>query len=270
MQSPVKLVAKKFHMPLYQPGRINDRAFIEALKTINPDLFVVASFGQLLPKSILDIPRMYAINVHPSLLPKYRGAAPVAWTLLAGEKRTGVTIFRMTEKMDDGNVIAQREVAVEDTDTALDLNERLSKIGGELLVEAVSHIEEGSAQLVQQDSGQATYARKLKKEDGRIDWNRTSTEIHNHIRGMVPWPSAYTSLGTKNIKIWEAKPYECTIGDNAAAAPGTILAIGSNGISVKTKDGALLICTLQAPGGKKMSAVAYCRGHKTGVGQRFL
>lgn len=265
--SPVKLIAQKYGLPLYQPQRVGSSDFIKELKSLKPDVFVVAAFGQILPKEVLRIPKRYSINIHPSLLPKYRGAAPINWALIKGEKITGLTIFRMEEKMDAGDIIVKKEINIDDGDTALSLSEKLSKLGADMLIQTLKLMEKGEVQLIPQNENEASYAPKLKKERGLIDWNRSSKEIHNHVRGMIPWPSAYTHLDNKLIKIWKTKLVQGVLADNVDA--GTITKIDKEAIRVRTKDGVILICELQAGGGRKMSAEVYCRGHRIEIGQRF-
>ena len=200
-------------------------------------------------------------------MPKYRGAAPVNWALIKGEKVTGLTVFRMNEEMDGGDIIVKKEVSIDGEDTTLSLSDRLSKLAADLLIQTLKLIKEKKIQLIPQNEREATYAPKLKKADGLIDWNRTTKEVHNHLRGMVPWPSAYTHLDSRRIKIWKAKLVQGSA--ETSFDPGTITGLGKDGISVKTKDGIILIYELQAEGGRKVSADAYCRGHKIQIGQKF-
>jgi len=265
--SPVKLVAQKYGLQIHQPASTGAADFVKVLNGIKADLFVVAAFGQILPKVVLEIPGLYSINLHSSLLPKYRGAAPINRAVLNGETVTGVTIFRMTERMDEGDIIAQREVAVEDTDTALTLNDKLSKAGADLLINALGLIERGKATFTKQDHATATFAPKLTKKDGVISWAEKSIQIHNHVRAMVPWPAAYTAMHKKQIKILKTRVLQDVA--QYEYEPGTIVSLDREGITVSTGDGAILICELQAEGGRKLSADAYCRGHKLATGQKF-
>ena len=265
--SPVKLVAQKCNLQVHQPASTGSADFLKILSGLKPDLFVVAAFGQILPKAVLEIPGLYSINVHSSLLPKYRGAAPINRAILNGDNVTGVTIFRMTEGTDEGDVIAQKEVAIEDTDTALTLNDKLSKAGADLLISTLALISSSKATFTEQDSAAVTFAPKLTKKDGLISWAEKSVRIHNHVRAMVPWPAAYTSMHRKQIKVLKTRILRN--GPQHDHEPGTIVGLDREGITVKTGDGAILICELQAEGGKKLSADAYCRGHKLEINQKF-
>lgn len=265
--SPVKLVAQKYKLPVYQPATVANSDFAKTLEALAPDIFVVASFGQILPKEVLEIPKLYSINIHSSLLPKYRGAAPINWALFNGEKNTGLTIFKMTEGMDAGDIISNRKLAIEDDDTALTLNDKLSKLGADLLVETLGLIEKRKVIFTPQDTAGVTYAPKLKKKDGLINWIEQSEKIHNHVRAMMPWPTAYTRLNNKLIKVWKTRLLKGEAGH--VSDPGTIVRISKEGIAVRTKTGTILICELQAEGAKKMPADAYCRGHKMEIGQKF-
>jgi len=201
--SPIKLLAGQYRLPLYQPSRPAD--ITSDLKRLEANLFVVVSYGCILPKQILEIPELGCINLHPSLLPKYRGAAPINWALISGEKRTGLTIIRMDEKMDSGEIILQETVEINPDDDAVSLSEKLSLGGGKLLLEAVQLIEEGKAKFLPQDKAEATYAPKLKKEDGLIDWGKSASVVHNQVRGTIPWPGTYTHIKGKTLKIWKTQ-----------------------------------------------------------------
>jgi len=265
--SPAKLIAQKYDLSVYQPKNVASKDFINTLEALKADVFVVAAFGQILPKEVLSIPKLYSINIHPSLLPKYRGAAPVNWAILKGEKISGVTIFKMTEEMDAGDIIAAKKVDINDDDTALSLGDKLSKVSSELLMHTLKAIEKKKVHPIAQNSQEASYAPKLKKSDGCISWGKTSKEILNHIKGMIPWPAAYTHVDRRLIKVWKIK-----VLDNEAKAdvePGTVMRADNEGIVVRTKDGAVLIYELQPEGKKKMTAAAYCRGHKIEPGKRF-
>ncbi len=265
--SPVKLIANKYDLPLYQSPRVSNGDFVKTLEKFKADIFVVVSFGQLLSKDVLSIPKTYSINIHPSLLPKYRGASPINWAILNGETTTGLTIFKMNENMDAGDIIIKEAMGIDENDNALGLGEKLSKLGSELLIKALALIEKKEDELTPQDDAEASCAPKLKKTDGAINWNNNTKKIHNTVRGVVPWPTAYTKLEGKLIKIWKTKMIPTAYNDKAD--PGTILKLDNDGIIVATSDGALAICEMQEEAGKKMSAAAYCRGHKISSGKKF-
>jgi len=265
--SPVKLVSQKYDIPVHQPATCSNAEFLKTLKGLGADLFVVVSFGQILPEEALEIPKIYSINIHSSLLPKYRGAAPINWAVSNGETSTGVTIFKMTKDMDRGDVIAKEEIKIEHSDTALSLNDKLSKVGADLLLETLEAIKDKKVTLTPQDDTVATHAPKLSKKDGLIDWGKTTSQIHNHVRAMIPWPAATTSLNKKRMKLWKTGiPEGCS---ELMGEPGTIVKVGRDGIIVKTGDGAIAILELQSEGAKRMPVEAYLRGHKLETNQRF-
>jgi methionyl-tRNA formyltransferase len=201
--TPVKKALKPNRVPIFQPETLRDSELQERLRSYSTDLFIVVAFGLILPEEVLGIPRLYSINLHPSLLPKYRGAAPVNWALINGETKTGLTVIRMNEKMDAGDIIMQRSLAIEERDTGETLNERLADLGSLLLLDAVNVIKEDRAKFKKQDEKKATLAPRLKKEDAIIDWNKTSKEIHDRVRGMIPWPGTYTTFANKKIIVWK-------------------------------------------------------------------
>lgn len=265
--SPVKLTARNYALPVYQTANTGAGDFIKKITGLKPDLFVTASFGQILPREVLEIPKKYPINIHASLLPKYRGAAPINWAIINGEKNTGITIFKMTEKMDAGPVILEKEIPISESDNAYTVNDKLSKASAALIIEALNLVEEDKVNFITQKEADVSFAPRLKKEDGLLSWNETSEKIHNLVRGLVPWPSAYTYLENRLIKIWATKsePYNKI----TAVEPGTIIDIDKVGIHVRTGDGSIIICEVQAEAGKRMAVEAYCRGHKVQAGERF-
>lgn len=258
--TPVKTAAKSSGIKIFQPDNVNTQDSLEYLKKLGADLFVVVSFGQILRSQLLDIPRIYPVNVHASLLPKYRGAAPVNWALANGEKETGVTIIRMNEGMDEGEIILKDPVLIEDGEDAITLSEKLSKKGTELLLNAIDLIEKNTVSFIKQDDKVATYAPKLKKQDGLIDWRLSAKGIYNRIRAFVPWPGCYACWNKKIFKIWKARP------DNNPVAtkpkPGAVLECSKDGISVGTGAGALMIEELQLQGKRRMTAEEFLAGHK--------
>lgn len=262
--SPVKEKALAYHIPVYQPVRARDPEFVDTLKAIAPDVIVVVAFGQILPKSILDIPPMGCINVHGSLLPKYRGAAPVQWAVINGEKVSGVTTMYMAEGLDTGDMILKEEVPLEKDETGGSLYDKLSQVGAGLLIKTLDALEDGTAVRTPQDDSQAgEYARMLDKKMGKIDFNQPARVIERLIRGLNPWPSAYTSLHGKTLKLWKAdvidKEYEGTCGE--------ITEITKDCFVVKTMEGALAVRELQLEGKKRMDAGAFLRGYPLKKGE---
>lgn len=265
--SPTKVLAKSKDIFIYQPNNVSSKDSIVTLKKIDADLFVVVAFGQILKKEVLEIPKIYCINVHGSLLPKYRGAAPTNWAIINGEKESGVTIIKMNEKMDEGDILLKKETAIDDEDTNITLSEKLSYLGADALVEAIELIESNKAVLTKQNESAATYAPKLKKKDGRINWEEPAIVIHNKIRGFLPWPGAYTNFDRRVLKILKT---EVVPGSAEKAKNGEVAAILKHkGIEVKTGEGNLLIQYVQIEGKKPFDTDAFLCGHKIPPGYRF-
>lgn len=265
---PTKILAEAHGIPVYQPEDASSGEAIEYLKKLGADLFVVIAFGQILKRETIAIPRLFAINLHGSLLPKYRGAAPTNWAIINGDKTSGVTIIRMNERMDEGDIILTREVAVNAEDTNITLNETLSTLGAEVLIEAIELIESGRATFKPQDKARVTLAPKLKKEDGIIDWNQPAGVIHNRIKGLLPWPGAYTGGLGKTLKILNTELTAYPPKDGAK--PGEVLdIIKGKGIVVNTGSGAIAIKYLQLEGGKALDVDSFLRGHRLGIGDTF-
>ncbi|MBN1353049.1 MAG: methionyl-tRNA formyltransferase [Candidatus Omnitrophica bacterium] len=256
--TPVKEAVCSRSIAVYQPENVNDPSFVKNLKSLSADLFIVVSFGQILSKDVLDVPGRYSINLHASLLPKYRGAAPVNWAIIKGEKKTGLTIIRMDERMDAGDVMLQRAIEVEREDTAETLKRRLSDLGAVLLLDSVRFIARDKVTFKKQDNRKATQAPKLKKEDGMIDWGKNAVDISNMVRGLVPWPCAYTFLDGKLLKIWKTE----VLSSREKNAAGKIIDVTDNAIFVSCGQDLLLIKELQAEGGKRMDTASFLRGHK--------
>ena len=253
---PVKETALAHNLPVYQPRRARDPEFIEEMKTLNPDLMVVVAFGQILPKAILDIPKYGCINVHASLLPKYRGAAPIQWAVIRGEKVSGVTTMQMDVGLDTGDMLLKKEVLLDEEETGGSLHDKLSTLGGDLLIETLKKIEAGDIHPEKQDDSQAgEYARMLDKNLGRIDFSMPAVEIERLIRGLNPWPSAFTSYNGKTMKLWKAKADNCGQG-----VPGQVIHVDKNSFTVQTGQGTLQILELQMEGKKRMDAGAFLRG----------
>ena len=257
--TPVKECAQAHGIPVYQPERLRDGTALALLRELDPELIVAAAYGRILPDDILALPPKGCINVHSSLLPKYRGSAPINWAILNGERETGVTIQKMVHDLDAGDIILQRATPIGADENAAALYDRLALMGGELLTQAVAQIEAGTAACTPQDHAQATQAPMLSKALSPVDWTRSAQAIHNQIRGLYPWPAATTDILTgEPVKLWAARTAETP----AAARPGTIISAGKEGIDVACGDGRVLrILELQAPGGKRMSVADYLRGH---------
>jgi methionyl-tRNA formyltransferase len=261
---PVKQLALKHDLPILQPERIKTPSFVATLRTLSPELIVVIAYGQILPKDVLALPKHGCVNVHGSLLPKYRGASPVQSALLHGERETGVTTMFMDEGLDTGDIILQAQTPIADSDNASTLQDRLAEYGAKLLLRTIGLIADGNAPRQKQDDSQATACKKIKKEDGRLDWNLPARELWNRVRAFTPWPSAYcfipTPRGRKLLKIWQAAAVEQ--GGN----PGAIARIEDTGILVGTGHGSLLIRELQLEGGRRLSATEFVRGHTISIG----
>ena len=264
----IKSIASGSGVKIYQPDNINDSAALEFLKEINPDLFVVIAYGQILSQKILDIPKNFSINVHASLLPKYRGAAPINWAIIKGEKTTGITVMKMAKEMDAGQIILQQETGISDDDTAITLEDKLSCASMQLLLAALSSIEDNNYNLKPQDNDGVSFAPKLKKEDGRIDWNKPAWDIYNLVRGCISWPGAFTYYNDKLLKIYKAKivPY---LPHSVPALPGEIIDVSKEGITVAAGKDKLIIEELQIEGKRMMKAEEFISGHKIEIGQVF-
>ena len=263
--TPVKACALAHGIEVYQPERVRNEECIEYLWSYEPDIIIVEAFGQLIPKAILDMPRYGCVNVHASLLPKYRGAAPIQWAVINGDPVTGVTTMRMDEGLDTGDMIMKREVALREDETGGSLFERLSEAGAKLCVETMAAIEDGTAVYTPQDHEQATHTKKIYKEMGSIDWSRDAQTIECLIRGLDPWPSAYTRLNDRTLKIWKAK----VIAGDSDMPPGCIVKADREGLLVQTGEGMLLLTEVQLEGKKRMSAEAFLNGCPVEAGTYF-
>lgn len=254
-ETPIKEKATSHNLPVLQPEDTKEPYFRETLSSLNPDLGILIAFGSILNREIITLPKMGIINLHPSLLPEYRGSAPIPQAIIKGEEETGNTIIKINEGIDSGKIIVQERVTIKPEDTAGSLSERMANEGASLLLEAISLLKEGKAELKTQDEKEATFAPKLKKSEGLIDWKKEAKEIYNLVRGLNPWPSAYTFLEGKRLKIWETEIKE------EQGKPGEIISADENGIWVSCKKGSLLIKKLQLEGKKKMAANEFLRGH---------
>jgi len=254
-ETPVKEAAFKKGVNVLQPENMEEDGFLEKITALKADLFVVVSFGQILTRKVLSLPEMYCINLHPSLLPKYRGAAPVNWAVIRGEKKTGLTVIKMNEKMDAGDIMLQRKVAIEKEDTSGTLSKRLSDLGGILFLDAIRFIEEDRISFKKQNDRKATFAPKLKKEDGIIDWEKPAEEIHNRVRGTLPWPGAYTYFEGEKINIWKTTVAE------GGSVPGVVVEAQKE-LIIGTKKLPIRIEEIQLEGKKRMQAAEFLRGYK--------
>ncbi|MFH0812050.1 MAG: methionyl-tRNA formyltransferase [Pseudomonadota bacterium] len=255
--SPVKALALTHGRPLYQPESINNDSSIETLRKLSPDLIVVVAFGQILSQRILELPRWGSINVHASLLPHYRGAAPVNWVILRGEKTTGITTMLMDKGLDTGDILIQKKVDILPDENAGELFDRLAQLGAEALTETIEQWKKGELTPRKQDHTAATFAPPLKKENGLIDWKRPAETIGNHVRGMNPWPGAYTYLEGKQLKIFQTQAFR----EASDQAPGTVLKATDAGIRVSAGERSLLLTEVQLEGRKRLSAAQFLLGH---------
>jgi len=254
---PVKVEALKHNIPVYQPEKIRNREDLDQILALQPDLIVTAAFGQILPKELLDAPKLGCINVHASLLPELRGGAPIHYAILEGKKKTGITIMYMAEKLDAGDILTQASVEITEEDNVGTLHDKLSAIGSELLSETLPKLIAGELKGIPQDDEKATFASNIKREQERIDWSASGEEIYNKIRGLNPWPVAYTTLQDKVLKVWKAEK----VASDTQAMPGVIIKREEDGFIVKTgNETAIKITELQPAGKKKMTSYDYLRG----------
>ena len=255
---PVKEEAMELGLPVIQPNKLKGSEELEQIIALKPDLIITAAFGQILPKELLDVPELGCINVHASLLPAYRGGAPIHQAIIDGQRQTGVTIMYMEEKLDAGDIISQSEISIEHTDDTGQLFEKLSAVGSNLLKETLPSIIAKENNRTKQDDSLVTFAKNISSEQERMDWNNSALQLHNQIRGLHPWPVAYTTLEGQVVKIWKAD----TINTQTNEKPGTVVKIESDYFVVQTgKSDAIRINELQPAGKKKMSAEDYLRGH---------
>lgn len=260
---PTKILAEQYNIPVLQPTKIKTEEFHNGLLSYQPDLIVVAAYGRILPQSLLELAPMGCINVHGSLLPKYRGAAPIQWTVINGEKEAGVTIIQMDEGMDTGDMLLKATITTSPDETAGSLFEKLAKLGASTLLSAVKGIKAGSVIPTPQDHDRATLAPMLKKEDGRIDWSRSAREISCLIRGLDPWPSAWCSMEGKRLRLFSPQIVE---GSKENTAPGMVLKADRQGLLVACGRDNLLFKALQPEGKKRMDVASFINGHPIAVG----
>jgi len=262
---PVKRFASGKKIPVFQPEKIrHDALALETINSARPDINVVVAYGQILPRSIIDLPPHRSVNVHFSLLPKYRGASPVQWAILNGEQKTGLTIFVLNEKMDEGDILAQEDMDIRPREKAFELESRLAERGAALLVRTLREIDRTTP--VPQNHALATYAPKLRKKDGQVDWTKTAELIGRQVRALSPWPSAFTFAGTTRIKIIEGEPLPLP-EQRDSSHPGQVIAVRKEGFEVSCGSGTVfLIARLQPEGKKEMEAYAFSLGSKIKIG----
>lgn len=261
--TPVKEAALAHGIEVYQPKRVREPECIDYLRGFLPDVIVVAAFGQILPKEILEMPKYGCINVHASLLPKYRGAAPIQWAVINGDEKSGVTIMQMDAGIDTGDMLEKAEVALAEDETGGSLFGKLADVGARLCVQALAHIEDGCVTRTKQDGAFATHVGMIKKEMGNIDWNKPAAEIERLVRGLDPWPGTFTTLGKKTLKIWKAAVTE----GGAAGAPGSIVKAGEGQLLVQAGEGRLSLLEVQLEGKKRMPIDAFLRGCQVKEGE---
>jgi methionyl-tRNA formyltransferase len=255
---PVKIMAQKLGLPVFQPEKVKDASFLKLYQELDPEMVVVAAFGQILPKAILDFPKLQCLNIHPSLLPKYRGAAPLNWSIIRGETKTGVTIMLMDEGMDSGDIILQQETAIGAAENCGQLHDRLAIMGANLLIEAIEQMIAGTAMLQPQDATRVTFAPRLKKETGHINWADDVSEIVNLVRGLSPAPAAYTFLEGQQLKIINAEAEQVQVPE----APGTIGSENLQGLPVAAGNGYVFLKEVQLAGKKRMAIRDFLRGFR--------
>ena len=278
--TPVKIQAMEYGIPVYQPAKVREASFVEVLQGMEADVYVVIAFGQLLPKAVLELPKYGCINIHASLLPKYRGAAPIQWCVIDGERETGITTMMMDVGLDTGDMLEKTVIPIEEKETGGSLHDKLSLAGGALILSTHKKLEEGTLVRTPQTDEGTCYAKMLTKSLGDIDWNQSAVSIERLIRGVNPWPSAYTLWNGKTIKIWSA---DVTTGREAAAflsesgvpsetgiTPGTVVCSDKHSLVVCTGDGLLSVRELQMEGKKRMDTPAFLRGYPIPEGDVFV
>lgn len=256
--TPVKELAVQNSIPVFTPKRVKDPEFVKQLAQIPCDVIVVVAFGQILPKEVLDMPEYGCINVHASLLPRWRGAAPMQWAIIAGDKKTGITTMQMDVGLDTGDMLLTKEVTIEPEDTGESLHDKMAGLGSGLLLETLRRAEQGTLEPKKQKDSESTYAKMLTKDMGKIDWSTDAAQIERYIRGLHSWPSAYTGFRGKTLKIWQAE----VVSESTGEKPGTVTDVGKNSFTVQTGNGSLRILSLQLEGKKRMDAGSFLRGVK--------
>lgn len=266
--SPVKKLALELNLPVLQPEKARAPDFVAALRGLTPDLIVVVAYGQILPQAVLDLPQLGCLNVHTSLLPKYRGAAPIQWAILDDQRQTGVTIMKMDAGLDTGDILTQSVTPIHPTDDAQTLHNRLALIGAELLIETIPNFAAGTIVAQKQPIEGSSYARKISKDDGKLNWSEPARKLWNQIRAFTPWPGAFTfqkaGASKRLLKIWQAEPME-----SSSAEPGTVLAADKTGIVVACGKDSLRLLNLQREGGRRLSAQEFLAGNPLPLGSKF-
>jgi methionyl-tRNA formyltransferase len=260
--SRVKEAALELDVPVLQPEHARDPAFVGGTRRLKPRFIVVAAYGQILPRPLLDVPEMGCVNVHASLLPRYRGAAPINWAIAEGESRTGVTTMLMDEGMDTGPILLSRTVPIDPNDTAASLEEKLADVGAEVIVETIEGLVKGAVRPIPQDGSQATYAPQLQKKDGWIDWSEPAEVLHRRTRAFDPWPGTFTRIGGKTLKVLSAEVDDTRQNQD----PGCIVGVDREGIRVATGKGHLILKAVQLEGKKRLAAREFLMGHSVEAG----
>ncbi len=276
--TPVKACAIAHGIPVFQPVKVKEKEAVETLRGYNADIFVVAAFGQLLSEEILSMPEYGCVNIHASLLPKYRGAGPIQWAIINGEEKTGVTIMQMDKGLDTGDMLLKEEVVIDPKETGDSLHDKLASVGAGLIVEALAKLERGELVPEKQNEEDTCYAKRLQKSMGRIDWQQSAGKLDCLIRGLISWPGAYTVLRGKNLKIWEIEAVErprnvpedsAVHSDPDAVLPGTVVAVTREAFYVKTGEGILKILAVQPEGKKRMPVKEFLLGYQVKVGEQL-
>ena len=262
--TPIKQVAEKYNLPILQPHSMKDEDFKAQLRELNPDIFVVVAF-KILPKDVINTPRLGSVNLHSSLLPKYRGAAPINWAVLNGDSETGITIFQIEPKVDTGDMLLQKKIAIDELDTTLEVHDKLSLLGSESLLEALNNLESGKTTKIPQDDTLATKAPKIYPEMGEIDWTKSAREIKNQIHGLSPFPGAYSEFSGKRVKFLRTT-FEMV---NEEAEPGTIILRNKKQLGIQTGDGILYPVELQKEGKRAMQVRDFLNGFQGQIGDKF-
>ena len=263
--SPVKQFALDKKIPVLQPIKCTKLEIVKTLGALNADVFIIVAFGQILDKNLLTLPHHFCINLHSSLLPKYRGAAPINWAIINGETETGVTTMKMNAGLDTGDILLSRKVPIRNNDDAQSLHDILAHQGSSLVLETLCQLDSGSLDATAQNSDLSSYAPKLTKDDGLIKWNQPAVKIHNLVRGLTPWPGAFSFLGSKRFKICKTETKICDLPNQ----PGVILRISGHGIEVGTQKDRIVITELQPEGKKRMHVKSFLAGHKLIIGNKF-
>lgn len=261
--SPVKVIAKREGIKVYQPLKVRDEEFVDTLRAYNPDVMVVVAFGQIIPLSILKMPKYGCVNIHGSLLPKYRGAAPIQWAVLDGEKETGITTILMDEGIDTGDILLKKTIQIDTDETSGSLFDKLKALGAETILETLDELEKGSITPTKQGESPTAYAKMLTKAMGLIDFTRSAKELDCFVRGMDPWPSAYTLLAGKTLKLWKVRAVE------KSGKAGSVIEIGKESFTIACGEGAIEVLEVQLEGKKRMSAGDFLKGSTLNKGQEL-